>query len=174
MRIPNTTQTNFSQPFFTFWDRFLGTVWVGGDISSRYERTRIAAQRLVEKDSLITSTSPSETNTQDHRPYQNALQEANELQTTPLAFQQPQPPSGKAAQQAAASREQVLDDHNDGGRQILVEEAAEEKEARSMIRRSNRRRTASSLTQSESLRGLRERVTMHGRTGGILGMESSR
>ncbi|MCJ1404422.1 hypothetical protein MMC11_007647 [Xylographa trunciseda] len=167
-------KTNFSQPFFTFWDRTLGTVWAGGDNSARYERAKIAAQRLVEKDSPITNTSPSESNTSDHRPYQDALNEAKELSTTPLSFQQPQPPSGKATQQAAASREQVLDDLHDGGRQILIEEAAEEKEARSMMRRSNRRRTASSLTQSESLRGLRERVTMHGRTGGILGMESSR
>jgi len=167
-------KTNFSQPFFTFWDRFLGTVWTGGDISARYERAKIAAQRLVDKDSHTISTVPSENDTLDHRPYQDALQEAKELQTIPLTFQQPQPPSGKATQQAAASREQVLDDHHDGGRQILIEEAAEEKEARSMIRKSNRRRTASSLTQSESLRGLRERVTMHGRTGGILGMESSR
>ncbi|MCJ1434413.1 hypothetical protein MMC27_003781 [Xylographa pallens] len=167
-------KTNFSQPFFTFWDRFLGTVWTGGDISARYERSKIAAQRLVDQDSSITNTCSSQSTTSDHRPYQDALTEAKELQTIPLSFQQPQPPSGKATQQAAASREQVLDDHDDGGRQILIEEAAEEKEARSMIRKSNRRRTASSLTQSESLRGLRERVTMHGRTGGILGMESSR
>ncbi|MCJ1384901.1 hypothetical protein MMC17_008019 [Xylographa soralifera] len=167
-------KTNFSQPFFTFWDRFLGTVWTGGDISARYERSKVAAQRLVDQDSPITITSMSQSNTSDHRPYENAVKEAKELHTTPLSFQQPQPPSGKATQQAAASREQVLDDHDDGGRQILIEEAAEEKEARSMIRKSNRRRTASSLTQSESLRGLRERVTMHGRTGGILGMESSR
>ncbi|MCJ1318226.1 hypothetical protein MMC15_003554 [Xylographa vitiligo] len=167
-------KTNFSQPFFTFWDRFLGTVWTGGDNSARYERSKIAAQRLVDQDSPITNTSQAQSSISNHRPYEGALTEAKELQTIPLPSQQPQPPSGKATQQAAASREQVLDDHDDGGRQILIEEAAEEKEARSMIRKSNRRRTASSLTQSESLRGLRERVTMHGRTGGILGMESSR
>lgn len=89
-------------------------------------------------------------------------------------LQQPSAPAGKAEQQAAGSREQVLEDAGlDGGAQILLEEALEEKEARSMIRRSNRRRTASSLTQSEGLRGLRERVSIHGRTGGILGMEHS-
>ena len=174
MGSPNNTQTNFSQPFFTFWDRFLGTVWTGGDISARYERSKIAAQRLVDQASPITNTAQSQSNTSNPKPYQDALTEAKELYITPLSLQQPQPPNGKATQQAAASREQVLDDYDDGGRQILLEEAAEEKEARSMIRKSNRRRTASSLTQSESLRGLRERVTMHGRTGGILGMESSR
>ena len=48
-----------------------------------------------------------------------------------------------------------------------------QKENRSTPRKGNRRRTASSLTQSESLRGLRERVSIHGRTGGILGMDHS-
>ena len=37
-------KTNFSQPFFTFWDRCLGTMWVG-DVSRRYERSRKAAER---------------------------------------------------------------------------------------------------------------------------------
>ncbi|TVY27783.1 Sphingolipid C4-hydroxylase [Lachnellula hyalina] len=37
-------KTNFSQPFFTFWDRFLGTRWTGGDTTARYERTKKAAQ----------------------------------------------------------------------------------------------------------------------------------
>lgn len=30
---------NFSQPFFTVWDRWLGTVWKG-DTTLKYERTR--------------------------------------------------------------------------------------------------------------------------------------
>lgn len=38
-------KTNFSQPFFTFWDRFMGTMWTGGDASARYERTRLAAEK---------------------------------------------------------------------------------------------------------------------------------
>lgn len=41
-------KTNFSQPFFTFWDRLLGTTWEGGDVSLRYERDRIAAQKKVD------------------------------------------------------------------------------------------------------------------------------
>ncbi|KAG9245078.1 sphinganine hydroxylase-like protein Sur2 [Calycina marina] len=36
-------KTNFSQPFFTFWDGFLGTMWKG-DTKGRYERTRKAAE----------------------------------------------------------------------------------------------------------------------------------
>jgi sphinganine C4-monooxygenase len=37
-------KTNFSQPFFTFWDRLLGTIWSGGDTTARYERTKKAAE----------------------------------------------------------------------------------------------------------------------------------
>ncbi|KAK2801337.1 hypothetical protein FQN51_005437 [Onygenales sp. PD_10] len=43
-------KTNFSQPFFTFWDRFLNTRWSGGDIQLRYERSRNTAQKLVDED----------------------------------------------------------------------------------------------------------------------------
>ncbi len=59
---------------------------------------------------------------------------------------------------------------------MLAEEAQEEKEARSLLRRSPRKGTASSISKNDSFRGLRERVagSMHGRTGGIIGMESSR
>ncbi|KAI1116031.1 fatty acid hydroxylase superfamily-domain-containing protein [Nemania sp. NC0429] len=32
-------KTNFSQPFFTFWDRILGTIWKG-DTTLKYERSR--------------------------------------------------------------------------------------------------------------------------------------
>ncbi|KAK5654178.1 hypothetical protein OQA88_7609 [Cercophora sp. LCS_1] len=35
-------KTNFSQPFFTIWDRMLGTMWKG-DTSLKYERTRATA-----------------------------------------------------------------------------------------------------------------------------------
>jgi sphinganine C4-monooxygenase len=43
-------KSNFSQPYFTFWDRVLGTEWTGGDLSARYERARIAAEKQVEKE----------------------------------------------------------------------------------------------------------------------------
>ncbi|QKX61583.1 uncharacterized protein TRUGW13939_08735 [Talaromyces rugulosus] len=42
-------KTNFSQPFFTFWDRFMGTRWQG-DVSRKYERARTAAEAQVERE----------------------------------------------------------------------------------------------------------------------------
>ncbi|KAH8202896.1 hypothetical protein TruAng_002949 [Truncatella angustata] len=39
-------KTNFSQPFFTIWDKVLGTMWVG-DTSLRYERSRKNAADAV-------------------------------------------------------------------------------------------------------------------------------
>lgn len=42
-------KTNFSQPFFTFWDALLNTRWQG-DVTQRYERSRIAAQNMVDQD----------------------------------------------------------------------------------------------------------------------------
>ncbi|KLJ11239.1 C4-hydroxylase [Blastomyces silverae] len=43
-------KTNFSQPFFTIWDRFLNTRWTGGDVTLRYERSRNAAQKLIDEE----------------------------------------------------------------------------------------------------------------------------
>ena len=123
--------------------------------------------------STITNTDSTESLKQDKRPYENEKQHAGLLRSIPSNQIQPKVPAGKAELQAAGSREQVLEDTQNGGRRILVEETQEEKEARCVVRRSNRRRTASSLTQSDGLRGLRERVSIHGRTGGILGMEHS-
>ncbi|KAI0480585.1 fatty acid hydroxylase superfamily-domain-containing protein [Xylariaceae sp. FL0804] len=40
-------KTNFSQPFFTFWDRFLGTIWQG-DTSLKYERSRNNAEHFLQ------------------------------------------------------------------------------------------------------------------------------
>ncbi|KAI1927444.1 Sphingolipid C4-hydroxylase sur2 [Ophidiomyces ophidiicola] len=40
-------KTNFSQPFFTFWDRLLDTKWSGGDVTLRYERARLQASRAM-------------------------------------------------------------------------------------------------------------------------------
>jgi len=48
-------KTNFSQPFFTFWDRLLGTIW-RGDVKSRYERSAKAAQFLVDADKVQLKT----------------------------------------------------------------------------------------------------------------------
>ncbi|KAL8951743.1 MAG: hypothetical protein Q9222_002293 [Ikaeria aurantiellina] len=171
-------KTNFSQPFFTFWDRLLGTVWTGGDVSARYERARMAAQKKVgqvNEKTTITHSNPSDSVTQDLKPYENEKRDTSDLSSVPLKNQQPFPPWGKAELQAAGSRQQVLDDKKSGGAQVLIEEAAEEKEARKLVRSSGRRRTTSSFSQ-DSLKGLKDMVTgsMHGRAGGILGVESSR
>ncbi|KAF9887380.1 hypothetical protein FE257_010235 [Aspergillus nanangensis] len=40
-------KTNFSQPFFTFWDRLLATRWQG-DVKLRYERSRESAQKQLD------------------------------------------------------------------------------------------------------------------------------
>ncbi|KAL8727703.1 MAG: hypothetical protein Q9166_005876 [cf. Caloplaca sp. 2 TL-2023] len=171
-------KTNFSQPFFTFWDRLLGTVWTGGDISARYEKARLAAQKKVDQNheqTTITHSNVADSATQDPRPYQDDKKNAIDLASVSLKDQQPLPPPGKAELQAAGSRQQVLDDKNGGGPRVLAQEAAEEKEARSLLRR-NGRRTASSLSQTDSLKGLKDRVTgsMHGRAGALIGMESNR
>ncbi|OKL56042.1 hypothetical protein UA08_08732 [Talaromyces atroroseus] len=42
-------KTNFSQPFFIFWDRLMGTRWEG-DVTLRYERARAAAEKQVERE----------------------------------------------------------------------------------------------------------------------------
>jgi sphinganine C4-monooxygenase len=44
-------KTNFSQPFFTFWDRVLGTVFAG-DAATRYARSKKAAQFKADADNV--------------------------------------------------------------------------------------------------------------------------
>ncbi|KAJ5901503.1 hypothetical protein N7495_002031 [Penicillium taxi] len=52
-------KTNFSQPFFTFWDSLLGTQWKG-EVKLRYERGRESAQKLVDSEASK-AVSPAET-----------------------------------------------------------------------------------------------------------------
>ena len=171
-------KTNFSQPFFTFWDRVLGTVWTGGDVSARYERSRLAAQKAfdAENETTITHSNPTDSATQDPHPYENDLRDATDLQSIPMQNRQPQPPAGKAEFQAAGSRQQILDDEKDGGPSVLADEAYEEKEARNFLRRSPRKRATSTLSSKDGFKGLRDRVptSMHGRAGGIIGVDGSR
>lgn len=172
-------KTNFSQPFFTFWDRFLGTVWTGGDVSARYERSRLAAQKASDADeenTSITHSNSADSTTQDPKPYENDLRDATDLPSVPIKNRQPQPPAGKAELQAAGSRQQILDDQKDGGPGVLADEAYEEKEARSYLRRSPRKRANSTLSSKDGFKGLRDRVptSMHGRARGIIGVDGSR
>ena len=145
-------------------------------MSARYERSRIAAQRKVDQEGskTITNSDVADSKNLDPAPYQDEIKNAIELRSIEKRDLLPQIPAGKAEQQAAGSRQQVLDDKQGGGLEVLAEEAQEEIEARSMLRRSTRKK-ATSISQTDSFKGLRDRVVgMHGRSGGIIGMESGR
>ena len=162
-------KTNFSQPFFTFWDGWLGTKWVGGDVSARYERAKIAAQKKVDaENAAITGVSQ----TGIANPYESEISQAT---PTARAVQTvlSEPLSGKALQQAIASRQQVLDDERDGGISVLAEEAAEETKAQQYSQKAQRRGTRKSVT-STGLKGLADRVgeTLQGKSSGVLGYKS--
>ena len=148
-------------------------------MSARYERSRLAAQKNSGADSektTITHSSPTDSATQDPKPYENDLRDAADLSSIPIQNRQPQPPAGKAELQAAGSRQQILDDHEDGGPSVLADEAYEEKEAIDFSKRSQRKRTTSTLSSKDGFKGLRDRVptSMHGRARGILGVDGSR
>lgn len=107
-------KTNFSQPFFTFWDRILNTAWTGGDVSARYQRDRIAAQKKVDADAAMAKAS---------------------------VVNSPEINPDQAKQQAQSSQRQVLDDKENGGARIILEEEREEQEAKQTLRRSTRRKS---------------------------------
>jgi sphinganine C4-monooxygenase len=136
-------KTNFSQPFFTFWDRFLGTVWSGGDVSARYERSRIAAQKKVAEDVKSKDASIVNSGKIDLR---------------------------RALNQAALSQKQVQEDETFGGQRLIEEEQLEEREVRQKLTRSSRRKTGSFDPKSDGLWGLTGRMTngLHGRSTAIL------
>jgi sphinganine C4-monooxygenase len=164
-------KTNFSQPFFTFWDGFLGTKWTGGDVSARYERARIAAQKKVEAEAAstsITSSTPSQS-----APTKAPYSDATQASPAARAAVEPRAPVGKATLQAIASRQQVLDDVTSGagGIAVLAEENAEEFKVKTRLRQSPRKRTANS-----GLKGLADRMgeSLHGKGTGVLGVEGRR
>lgn len=164
-------KTNFSQPFFTFWDAILGTKWTGGDVSARYERARLAAQKKVddEKAAAVTASSPAESK-QSPQPYANEANQASSTARAANPVLEPSIPAGKAAQQALGSRQQVLDDRQGGGFGVLAEETAEEAQAQQQLRRSPRKRSKSS-----GLKGFADRVgeSLQGKGTGVLGVENS-
>lgn len=151
-------------------------MWTGGDVSARYERARIAAQQKVDHNLVKISINldAAESGIEEPRPYESALQDDES------ALQDAKNPKSQrvlslartAERQATESRQQVLGDITDGGPQVLKDEAREEKDASwAMLKR----RTPASVTQADSFKGLRDRITgsLHGRTRGVLGMESS-
>ncbi|KAI9845929.1 MAG: hypothetical protein M1837_004465 [Sclerophora amabilis] len=173
-------KTNFSQPFFTFWDRFLGTVWTGGDVSARYARSRKAAEQHMGMNNSspepITHSKPEDSLQAKQTPYENELSDSKILTPEAAAEAKPPVPAGKAFLQAAGSRDQTLQDSENGGPGVLLDEAEEEKEAKANLRRSPRKKTASLTPQAGGLKNLRERVngSLHGRGGAVLGLETSR
>lgn len=162
-------KTNFSQPFFTFWDGLLGTKWTGGDVSARYERARVAAQKKVDADANVKPVTAEVTgSTTGETMYaKDASQGSVMAHASTVAGTK----SKKALNQEIASRQQVLDDPANGGTSVLIEEAAEEFKVQSKLRQSPRKRTANS-----GLKGLADRVgeSLHGKGTGVLGVESRR
>jgi len=118
-------KTNFSQPFFTFWDRFLGTAWAGGDVSARYQRDKISAQKKLDAEIAGAQTAV--------------------VNSTGIDV-------GLAEQQAQSSQRQVLDDKENGGRQVLEQEAKEEQAVKQTTRRSVRRKSGFDATFLANLR----------------------
>ncbi|KAI9675778.1 MAG: hypothetical protein M1817_001145 [Caeruleum heppii] len=166
-------KTNFSQPFFTFWDRLLGTCWTGGDVSARYEKSRVAAQKRMDGDS-ITQSQPSD---HDPRPY------GSSTSTQQVTLFPDQAISDKAALQTISSRAQVLSDTQpsaspSGGISVVAQEAEEELEARRNLRRAARKKK-SSISSQQTTGNLKKSLTgkvsgsLHGRGSGVLGVESS-
>jgi len=172
-------KTNFSQPFFTFWDGLLGTKWVGGDVSARYERARLAAQKKLDADSVasITASEPTESAKANSKPYQAEASQITPIARSMLSAAEPQVPSGKATKQAMGSRQQILDDRQNGGFSVLAEESAEEVKAqRSLQQQKSLRRSPRKRTASSGLKGLAGRVgeSLHGKSSGVLGVDSGR
>jgi len=189
-------KTNFSQPFFTFWDALLGTKWVGGDVSARYERARLAAQKKADADGKpnakpITAALPSESATDDHRPYtDDASHASSSTARTAFAVNEPRVPAGKATKQALGSQQQVLDTTRDhDGASVLAEESVEEVKAQRRVANQQQSPPSSSssprvkpTSSSFGWKGLADRVaggekSLHGgrgswNLGGVLGVES--
>jgi len=181
-------KTNFSQPFFTFWDGFLGTKWVGGDVSARYERARNLAQKKADADSVvptsvsepITHSEPSQSVSANPSPYEQDWQNADPDVKNAHSKTLPHVPAGKATQQAVGSRQQVVDDMAQprGGFSVLKEETAEEREAQRSLRRSPRKKSMPSASGNAfaPMKEIRDRVntSLRGKGSAVLGVESSR
>ncbi|KAF2769359.1 C4-hydroxylase [Teratosphaeria nubilosa] len=175
-------KTNFSQPFFTFWDGFLGTKWTGGDVSARYERAKLAAQRKVDAEqAAITASQADESLKSSTKPYTSETTDASSTARTASSIAEPRAPPGKAIDQALGSRQQILDDRRNGGISVLAEESAEEIKEQQRIQRltsppssQSLRRSPRKRTTSSGLKGLADRVgeSLAGKSSGVLGVEN--
>ena len=166
-------KSNFSQPFFTFWDRLLGTVWTGGDVSARYERSRMAAQKALDQDNAkpVTGSMSSDSLRSPPEPYENEIQDAKVSTHLSLLKRKPHTPAGKAEFQAAGSRQQILEDP-DAGAGVLEDEAREEIHAQQSTRLSPRKRA---LSTKDSFKGLRDRIPSNALCqSGMIGVNGNR
>lgn len=151
-------------------------MWTGGDISVRYERARLAAQGKADLDRSSVKTSDSSILAESLMQPEKSIEETpSGLHSISATDQQPAA-LAKAEMQVAESHQQVLDDNEGGGYDVLLDESREEKDARRLLSRDRRKTTTNSISGTDSLKGLRDRVagSMHGRAGGIIGMESNR
>ena len=158
-------KTNFSQPYFTFWDWVLGTMWIGGDVSARYERSRVAAEKKeAQRQAAITNSLPQDS--QDV-PDNGVYDDTNATVLNSEAIQ-PQVPAGKATAQAADSRRQVVSESGSaGGPSVIAEETAEEQREREInCLPGVIRRTSGSSAREGGMMGLFDRV--HKRKGSLL------
>jgi sphinganine C4-monooxygenase len=64
-------KTNFSQPFFTFWDRLFDTKWKG-EVKLRYERSREAAEKQIGGGAQQESDADADTDVASEKPAQDA------------------------------------------------------------------------------------------------------
>lgn len=136
-------KTNFSQPFSTFWDRFLGTVWSGGDVSGRYERSRVAAQKKLE-------------------------QEPKQIQQTSSPHQSELEGQKPKARRAGVDEARVEDTHEDGGEEeaARTEQPEPSETGPKTPGRSSRRTAASFDLKSDGFWGLtRDRMRRNGLHG---------
>jgi sphinganine C4-monooxygenase len=167
-------KTNFSQPFFTFWDGFMGTKWVGGNVSLRYEKTRAVTSSKASSSNGTIKKPVSVSESEDV--YSAGGKSSRRIAAKMPSTASPTIPEGKATQQSISSREQVLEDKQTGGVRAIFEESMEEKNVQKLLKRTSRKKSLSTASQTAGLKSLHDRVydSLHGRGGSILGLESNR
>ncbi|KAG0632858.1 fatty acid hydroxylase superfamily-domain-containing protein [Tuber brumale] len=112
-------KTNFSQPFFICWDRWLGTQWTGGNVSARYAASREKAAEQPAKDGIT----PEQKGNITARITQKGVNSTAYMNSEGANGLKPRIPNGKPKVQADEPRRRTLDtDDSD----VLREEGNEE------------------------------------------------
>ncbi|PWW80143.1 hypothetical protein C7212DRAFT_340690 [Tuber magnatum] len=118
-------KTNFSQPFFICWDRWLGTQWTGGDVSARYAASREKAAEQLAKDGIAPK---QEGNISASIP-EKGVNSTVYINGGGANGLKPRMPNGKLKMQADETRRQVPDTD---GSSVLREERNEETAAENL------------------------------------------